>query len=40
MNSGIELKKSYFLLACRFLAEQELQLAQPQMFDMAELEAA
>jgi hypothetical protein len=37
---GIELKRSYYELACRFLAEQELQLAQPQMFDMAELEAA
>lgn len=37
---GIELKKSYHSLACRFLADLELQLAQPQMFDMAELEAA
>lgn len=37
---GIELKRSYYELACRFLAEQELQLAQPRMFDMAELEAA
>jgi hypothetical protein len=32
--------QTYYELACRFLAEQELQLAQPQMFDMAELEAA
>lgn len=37
---GIELKRSYHQLACKFLAEMELQLAQPTMFDMAELEAA
>jgi hypothetical protein len=37
---GIELKRSYFELSCRFLAEMELQLAQPQMFTLEELEAA
>lgn len=37
---GVELKRSYFELSCRFLAQLELELAQPQMFDMAELETA
>jgi DNA modification methylase len=37
---GVELKRSYYELASRFLAQLELELAQPQMFSMEELEAA
>lgn len=37
---GIELKRSYYQLACKFLAELELQQAQPTLFDMQALELA
>lgn len=35
---GIELKRSYYQLADRFLADLELQMAQPTLFDMSALE--
>jgi DNA modification methylase len=35
---GIELKKSYFTLACKFLQEEEFKLRQPTMFDALEVE--
>lgn len=37
---GIELKKSYFETAVRYLSEAELQLAQPTLFDWLELQEA
>lgn len=33
---GIDLKRSYYLLASKFLADTELQLAQPNFFDLVE----
>jgi hypothetical protein len=39
-RAGHRAEAIYFELSCRFLAEMELQLAQPQMFTLEELEAA